>query len=333
MDNEKKHKEEVVRATQLWECGDITRENLEYIFPELKESEEERIRTGLINGFKECLKKSNYPKNTQKYWHNIKIEDILAWLEKQGERKTVDNVEPKFKVGDWITDGYCKCQITFIDSSYWYSETCVLGDVESIDKNYHLWTIVDAKEGDVLWHSDSASNGIFIFKEIRHDGKVLCYCDYDSEDHFCNGEYHTCCWSNDKYIKPATKEQRDHLFEKIHEAGYEWDADKKELKKIEEEYNGEDYGIDSLFHAQRILEKTLGKVNGYQTDDGILSHKCAITAVKKLYEKKSTKWTEEDDDNLNMAIYFMRSENTPYSPTDVEPVVEWLCGLKQRREE
>lgn len=32
---EKKHKEEVVRATQLWKCGDITRENLEYIFPEL----------------------------------------------------------------------------------------------------------------------------------------------------------------------------------------------------------------------------------------------------------------------------------------------------------
>lgn len=43
-------------------------------------------------------------------------------------------------------------------------------------------------------------------------------------------------------------------------------------------------------------------------------------------------WSKEDEDNLNMAIYFMRSENTPYSPTDVEPVVEWLCGLKQRME-
>lgn len=35
---ENKHKEEVVRATQLWECGDITREQLEYIFPQLAES-------------------------------------------------------------------------------------------------------------------------------------------------------------------------------------------------------------------------------------------------------------------------------------------------------
>ena len=32
-------------------------------------------------------------------------------------------------------------------------------------------------------------------------------------------------------ISPATKEQRDLLFQKIKEAGYEWDSEKKELKK------------------------------------------------------------------------------------------------------
>ena len=35
-----------------------------------------------------------------------------------------------------------------------------------------------------------------------------------------------------KEFHPATKEQRDFLFQKMHEAGYEWDADKKELKSI-----------------------------------------------------------------------------------------------------
>ena len=56
--------------------------------------------------------------------------------------------------------------------------------------------------------------------------------------------------------------------------------------------------------------------------------------IKDWLEKQGKlKWTEEDEDNLNMAIYFMRSENTPYSPTDVEPVVKWLCGLKLRMEE
>jgi hypothetical protein len=33
-------------------------------------------------------------------------------------------------------------------------------------------------------------------------------------------------------FSPATKEQRDFLFKKMKESGYEWDAEKKELKKI-----------------------------------------------------------------------------------------------------
>ena len=52
-----------------------------------------------------------------------------------------------------------------------------------------------------------------------------------------------------------------------------------------DEVNGDDYGIDGLWHAARILEKTLGKVKGYQSDDGILEHKAAITAVKKIRQK------------------------------------------------
>ena len=56
--------------------------------------------------------------------------------------------------------------------------------------------------------------------------------------------------------------------------------EKQGEKKPVEEYNSEDFGIDSLYHAQRILEKTLGEVEGYQSDDGILEHKCAISAVK-----------------------------------------------------
>lgn len=91
------------------------------------------------------------------------------------------------------------------------------------------------KDGDVLFHSDSASNGIFIFKEILQRGniqKVICYCDYDSEDGFCLGENHTCCWTDSKILHPATKEQRDILFRKMKEAGYKWNAETKILEKL-----------------------------------------------------------------------------------------------------
>lgn len=50
--------------------------------------------------------------------------------------------------------------------------------------------------------------------------------------------------------------------------------------------NGEDCDIDGLYHAIKILERTVGRVTGYQSDDGILSHKAAINAVKELYKKQ-----------------------------------------------
>lgn len=72
--------------------------------------------------------------------------------------------------------------------------------------------------------------------------------------------------------------------------GVKWDEMLAWLDKPVEEINGKDYGIDGLWHAKDILERTLGKVDGYQTDDGILEHKAAIDAVKKLYNQDSAGW-------------------------------------------
>ena len=56
------------------------------------------------------------------------------------------------------------------------------------------------------------------------------------------------------------------------------------IKQKPVEYaKGEDHGVDGLWTALDILQKTLGEVKGYQSDDGILEHECAISAVEKLY--------------------------------------------------
>lgn len=104
--------------------------------------------------------------------------------------------------------------------------------VKGFDNNAHLWTIQDARNGDVLFTSSTASHETFIFKNIDEKGNAKCYFAYDSEDGFREGKYHfigrvTKC-------KPSTKEQHDILFQKMKEAGYEWDAEKKELIKIEQ---------------------------------------------------------------------------------------------------
>lgn len=202
---------------------------IEQIFPELKESEDERIRKELINFIKNKLENPCFPTPSK----NI-LANWITWLEKQDEQESVDKVEPKFNLYDWVvTDKGDVVQIGAVNNGYYTIHNGMDFNMFYVDKFWHLWTIEDAKDGDVLYHSDSASNGIFIFKEIRNDGKVLCYCDYDSEDHFCLGEHHTCCWMNDKYIRPATKEQYDILFEKMKLEGYRWDEDKKELIRFE----------------------------------------------------------------------------------------------------
>lgn len=107
--------------------------------------------------------------------------------------------------------------------------------------------------------------------------------------------------------------------------------EKQGEQKPEELPNGEDYGIDSLYHAARILEKTLGEVDGYQSDDGILEHKCAIEVVKRLYEQKPA-WSEEDE-KIKYEIEVILA-NTDLSKLKLNytffNMISWLKFLKDR---
>lgn len=267
---------------------------------------------------------------------------------KQGKQKPSGKVEPKFHEGDWIVFNGLALYVKEVVKGFY--RTISKGGIPNsydgdIDNAARLWTIQDAKDGDVLvcplqkgYENDEQ---IFIFKGINSrdyvDNCIEYYC------RICNGVFYEnkngYMGTTSSPLQPATKEQRDALMKAITDAGYEWDAEMKELKKVEdEEYNGEDYGIDSLFHAQRILEKTLGRVEGYQTDDGILSHKCAITAVKKLYEQKPAEWSEEDEKIFDRICALIHS--AAYKNYDVDEdgnecgeyanIKEWFKKLKDR---
>lgn len=163
------------------------------------------------------------------YWRGYRegkqeVFDKYAKLEKQSKQ----NIKPKFKIGDWVTNGACTWRIDSIKDDMYYNDcgrfSCG-GDIKSIDEQYHLWTIEDAKPGDVL-----NANGIFIYK--KHDKDcVYFYCGIN-----LTGEFICTCvddiWSNNYKVYPATKEQYDLLFKKIQESGYEWDIEKKMLKNI-----------------------------------------------------------------------------------------------------
>ena len=249
------------------------------------------------------------------------------------EQKSANEVEPKFKVGDWITNGDYTWKIVEIkplDYILQSQDGNIVDDtISHVDEQFHSFTLEDAKDGDIL-ATEPIDSYPFPFVAIYKNRGLdffNSYCFIGLDGKFYKGENgHSI-----ENIHPATKEQCDTLMKAMTDAGYEWDEEKKELKKIEdEEYNGEDYGIDCLFHAQRILEKTLGRVEGYQTDDGILSHKCAITAVKKLYRQKPT-WSEEDEHKVKDIIYFLDTAKKHYASTvELDACIDWLKSLKQK---
>lgn len=215
--------------------------------PELAESEDERIRKEI----RVILLNTDFSRFALDYT----FADMLAWLEKQGEKpqgktvleaiheEKVDNankVEPKFKVGEFVINsyGFTMKVVDIKEESYRY---IVIGDNEEkilnctfrkMEESCHLWDISDAKDGDVL--SSINTKSPFIFKkffDIYHPKCSVSYCRICYDGSFADG---VGWWINDNDVCPATKEQRDLLFTKMHEAGYEWDSVKKQLDHYSE---------------------------------------------------------------------------------------------------
>lgn len=148
------------------------------------------------------------------------------------EKKELKKIKPTFKVGDWITNGDRTEQISEIDNNYY---RCFNGNhgygvyvmtIVSTDTDFHLWTVEDAKAGDVLVDED---NNIGIHKDIEGiywNSYIYLGCDGKLRGFSIGGGH------KQANTRPATKEQCDFFFKKLKEAGYEWDAEKKELKKI-----------------------------------------------------------------------------------------------------
>lgn len=179
---------------------------------------------------------------------NSTIEDgFSTWLMGHYDNviPTFDGIEPKFREGDWILysgDFYEGVRhITKIDENGYYIERNGLphGIIPfSHEICMRLWTIQDAKDGDVLFQ-DLMDGKTFIYNGVNPD-KAILYSFIISNDGKDVLPYHIGkpntgignIEENINIIHPATKEQRDTLFAKMHEAGYDWDNEKKELKKI-----------------------------------------------------------------------------------------------------
>ena len=159
---------------------------------------------------------------------------------------TIDGVEynllPKvgFKAGDWVVIDNCNKSTYQVDSVREYDYTLkhthggLMPFPFSSNERLRLWSREDAKCGDVLYSLDSKQP--FIYKERPQYSQARGYCCINKFGDFAVWNTNKCIICTDKYI-PATEEQRDLLFAKMKEAGYEWDAENKELMKIKPHYD------------------------------------------------------------------------------------------------
>ena len=162
-----------------------------------------------------------FPSKEQRDWSEF----TAPWYKKD------KLVEPKFKVGDWIITPTNKVlQITSIEgTSYRFNNKSHYWAICYCDEECRLWTIEDAKDGDVLYSLDS--NQPFIYKERNDYEQATAYCGLNMYGKFFVWGTKDCAITLNNYV-PATKEQRDALMKAMNDAGYEWDGEKKELKKL-----------------------------------------------------------------------------------------------------
>lgn len=381
VDYEKAYKESFAKAKEIHRNEVEKRFDMEWLFPELKESEDERIRKALI-GYVESIKSP--------YWEGILIKDILAWLEKQGgkesdpryenleellaadniyqmsmndemvneakekavnalsgmcigrllglekqgEQKPFDyehatitqkdfapKIEPKFKVGKWYQcakDFFGK-GVTFDKNTAYYcaKEGCLQNEygchiaiVKDLYDNFKLWTIQDAKDGDILVGNCCGT----IICEVYNEYEIQSYCRFDGYRFIPHEEKG---WEANAF-RPATKEQRDQLEKAMLDAGYKWNPDEKKLEKIEQkqEWSEED---------KKMYRMCMDAVEYYHTPEDESAIREWLKSLINRVQPLPKKWSEEDESYINNAIASCRSLYGEYSET-----AHWLKSLKDR---
>ena len=220
-----------------FECDYIVLSELDKLMRE-KQSEPTKINPSefdsqlnrLFRQF-ESLPKEELVSSLSFYLNVVQNDGAYKDEEKQSEQKSADKVEPKFKVGDWITNDRYTRYIVGINSKRYQFKNGTVQYCDDVDKKYHLWTIQDAKDGDVLSYvTDEGDLWLMIYQSLYepYDGHVHYHALLINDNFTSQG---TCVISIDE-LKPAAKEQRDLLFQKMKEAGYEWNDEKKELKLL-----------------------------------------------------------------------------------------------------
>ena len=225
-------------------------DTIEEIFPELKkESDNERVRNKLIEFFK------GYSPD-EKWWGNITQEDILAWLEKQGEQKPVFEMKTPEESLGIESDTYSK----IVDE-------CIYGGQKPAE-----WSIFDYRTwqyiiSDVL----TKKEGIGQYLDSGECKKIAKYMQEEWSKKLCSVQ-HPAEWGeeNEKILDGVitnyesgylpSVEKRDEIIEKLESLKYRhtWKPSEKQMDALHYvtnfDYGGHKATLVSLYEQLKKLK-------------------------------------------------------------------------------
>ena len=258
--------------------------------------------------------------------------------------------QPKFNIGDWCIDnedGTIFQIVKVLDNTYIYKTiegkeySCTH---YSLENDARLWSIKDAKPGDIIAEEPIEtypSSFVAIYKkQNEEDFDSYCFIGFDGK--FYKGEEgHTL-----ENLHPATKEQRDFLFQKMKEADYKWNDKKKELKKIDWndyiKYNPNAPSIIKESNWDDVDEADLNNIiwlcnnciNGSETTwipSQAIRIKSLIERIKNtVFLQLKQEWSEEDEAKLKSACALIRNTNLNGNEDIVNSTIEWIKSLRFR---
>ena len=199
--------------------------------------------------------------------------------------KSIDKTEPKFHEGEWVIDkqGIVHQISNVIENvtNHTYSYDIVGGGYFNDNtEGVRLWTIEDAKNGDVLICKGNIKNSngikyerICLFNNLNNAFFTLTKTSNFVEEYDIdvNIDY------PDNTV-PATKEQKEILFMAMADAGYAFDFEKKELKKIEQKPA---WSEDDEFE----LECVLGHLRNYLHEDSYIRYENWLKSLRQRIKK------------------------------------------------
>lgn len=329
MNYEKKYKEALKRAKNLRKDAIDMGENIrakqcEIIFPELNESEDEKIRKG-IKSILEHYKEGGevvcpYP--------FVSIDKALAWLEKQGGiTKLSEEEQNRFAKG--VLSSCALSFIDYLDAHKYEGKMCVSnGECEDIENAFHnaMWDRLYRyyckyieKQGSNLVKNGYTDNKDIIKYADNYSHEIW----HKLMDNFKNiKDYHIGC-----------NDVSDIVLNAIIDA-YNWLERQGEKKPIEWKDSDEKYLFWALLSIQKDIAAS--EINGVNTKDLNDCVKWLYSLKQRIKEKQEPiafYWSADDKNKLLIIEQILNCADLLISSQELTEIKNWLNSLKQRIKE